>query len=197
MFGVPSLKVEAFEPAISWLVISFCFAFTFNIGHLIYMFPISLLTVGIGFLAHELSHRFVATRFGCRAFYRMWGWGLLLALILSLASGGRIVFAAPGAVYISYPIYWYGVERDVRRLNGLISLAGPLANIVVAILFYLLSAAEAIPLVVGRLGFRVNIWLAIFNLLPIAPLDGWKVFSYSVPLWLLIISSALALWILV
>lgn len=183
---------EALDLLISWAVISFCFAFTFDIRAIPLRFLASAATCGLGFLAHELSHRFVARRFGCAASYRMWAWGLGLALLTALVSRGSVIFAAPGAVYISYPIYWYGAERVFRRVDGLVALSGPLANIAIALLFYPLSLAGGLAGAVGSMGVRVNAWLAAFNLLPFPPLDGYKVVTYSVKVWLLLMASAIA-----
>ena len=72
----------------------------------------------VGFLAHEFAHKWMAARFGFFSAYRAWGLGLGLALVAGLVSGGRIVFAAPGAVVILAPFL-------TVKQGGLISLAGP------------------------------------------------------------------------
>jgi Zn-dependent protease len=71
-------------------------------------------------------HKFVSERYGFQAAFRMWPQGLMLALVLSAFTG--FVFAAPGATYIE----GYGIKT---KENGIISLAGPLTNIVIALLF--------------------------------------------------------------
>jgi len=75
-----------------------------------------LVTVGSGFILHELAHKYVATRYGAYARYQAWVLGLLFAVILAVTVG--FVFAAPGAVYI----YGHNLPRDK---NGKIALAGP------------------------------------------------------------------------
>ncbi|QLJ53305.1 MAG: Zn-dependent protease [Candidatus Fermentimicrarchaeum limneticum] len=159
-------------------------AIAFSIGKLAF-FPIILLTVGVGFVAHELMHRFAANHYGARAFYRAWPEGLLFMLATAIISGGRFLFAAPGAVYI-YSSYLS------RRENGIISLAGPLTNILLAIVFLFLSVAvglrgtpnaELLAQSLLSFGTYINLYLAFFNLLPIPPLDGSKVAAWNFPLW--------------
>ena len=141
---------EFIDLLISWFVISFCFSFTFDFNRLIFLFPISLLTAGLGFLIHELSHKFVALRFGFYAGYKLWFWGLVLALVTSLVSFGRFVFVAPGAVYIFYSGYdWF----KFRRGELFISLSGPLANIVLALVFYFISCFGGLVGFIGYMGF--------------------------------------------
>ena len=138
---------------------------------------ISLVTVGPGFVFHELSHKFVAQRYGYWAEFRMWPMGLVLALVTSLIG---FIFAAPGATYIS------GANIS-REQNGKISLAGPLTNVAIAALFvpFLFFNSNGILGTVGYIGVRINVFLGLFNLLPIGPLDGAKVFRWSLPVWLL------------
>ncbi|MDO5826532.1 MAG: site-2 protease family protein, partial [Methanosphaera sp.] len=52
-----------------------------------------------------------------------------------------------------------------------------LSNIDVMVYLYFLS----------QVGFSVNSFLALFNLLPIPPLDGSKVIRWNLPLWLITI----------
>jgi Zn-dependent protease len=130
----------------------------------------------VGFLAHEVAHKAVAQRYGILSVYRAWDFGLVLALLAGLLSGGRFVFAAPGAVVLLAP--FLTLEQSAR-----ISLAGPLTNILVAGVFFLLSAFGGILGPLGSLGSYINLWLACFNLMPFPPLDGSKVFAWNPKVW--------------
>ncbi|RUM92851.1 MAG: site-2 protease family protein, partial [Thermodesulfatator sp.] len=65
-----------------------------------------------------------------------------------------------------------------------------LANIAIALLFYPVSQFGGILRLIGYMGFKINAWLAAFNLLPLPPLDGWKVFSYSLKAWIALMAIA-------
>jgi Zn-dependent protease len=135
---------------------------------------VSLLTVGTGFVLHELMHKFTAERYGFWAEFRAWPYGILLALITSMVG---FIFAAPGATYIS------GSTISTRE-NGIISLAGPVTNVIVGVLFLpFLLYGQGILGDLGRIGFNVNTFLALFNMLPILPLDGAKVFGWNKVAW--------------
>jgi len=128
----------------------------------------------LGFFLHELSHKWVASRYGFLSVYRWWPPGLLLALLLGLTSRGRIVFAAPGAVVILAGFF-------TPRQGGEIALSGPLANLFLSLLFFLLSFGWMGEMC--EMGWRLNLWLAAFNLLPLPPLDGFKVLLWKPALW--------------
>ncbi|MCS7139376.1 MAG: site-2 protease family protein [Candidatus Nezhaarchaeota archaeon] len=185
-------KRELLEIVISWLVVSFCFSLQGSLqglGFYMIFLAASLITVGLGFVLHELVHRHVAKRFGCYAEFRMWPWGLILALVVALASGGRVIFAAPGAVYITpLVITPYISSRGIERVYGLISLSGPLVNIALAAIFHavLNFKLDQLTYLVAKMGFNVNLWLAAFNLIPIPPLDGFKVFRWNLVVWAMV-----------
>ncbi len=155
---------------------------------LLFIVPIAFLAVLTAFAFHELAHRFVARGMGYWAEYRAWPLGLLLAVATSFLG---MIFAAPGAVYVE------GVTS--RRDYGVISLVGPLVNLFVAGLLKLTSVFIHVG---GLLGLGlwyladVNLWLGVFNLLPIPPLDGSKVFSWSPVAWVASIGLGVALFIL-
>ena len=142
------------------------------------MFPITLIAVGLGFVLHELAHKFVAIHYGFWAEYKLWAEGLVLAIITSYFG---FVFAAPGAVYI------HG-EYISEEQNGKISLAGPLTNIVLALIFLgLLSISSASPILqtIGLIGFSINSFIALFNLIPFSVLDGAKILRWNPIIWVL------------
>ncbi|MFC6865319.1 metalloprotease [Halomicroarcula sp. GCM10025817] len=135
---------------------------------------VSLLTVGVGFLLHELAHKVVAVRFGqlaaFKADYRMLGF----AIVGGLAG---FLFAAPGAVVHR--------GRITEREGGLIALAGPVTNLGLALLFIVsvlatqLAGLRGFLLDLTRMGVQINLLLAGFNMIPFGPLDGRKVWSWS------------------
>ena len=129
---------------------------------------VSVVTVGVGFLLHELAHKVIAVRFGqvaeFRADYNM----LFLALMAGFAG---FLFAAPGAVYHR--------GRVTRREQGLIALAGPVTNVALAIVFAPLLLFGGVLGLIGALGVVINLLLAGFNMIPFGPLDGKKVLAWN------------------
>ena len=131
---------------------------------------INLLTTGVGFLLHELAHKIVAVRFGQVAEFRA-DYGMLGLAIVSALAG--FIFAAPGAVHHR--------GRITKRENGLIALAGPATNVVLAFVFGpLLLVPVGFVQRIGVYGVGINVFLAAFNMIPFGPLDGRKVLSWSV-----------------
>lgn len=137
------------------------------------IFIIAFLTAGTGFLFHELMHKLVAQKYGLfaefRAFYNWIG----LAVLFSFFG---FIFAAPGAVFIR------GLRMS-REKNGRISLAGPVTNILLALLFLAISLTARKGSFlgdVGNLGLSINSLLAAFNMIPLAPFDGAKIKEWNV-----------------
>ncbi|MDI9619089.1 site-2 protease family protein [Methanothermobacter sp.] len=180
-------KGEVRDILTSMVVIAGVFAYVFsgrNLQVALILLPATLVTVGLGFVLHEIAHKLMAIRYGFWAEYRLWIEGLILAIVTSYFG---FVFAAPGAVYI------HGNYID-RNVNGKISIAGPLTNIMLALLFLMASSVLPSPLRdVAVLGYAVNSFLALFNLIPIAVLDGAKVFRWNPLIWLIAAASAFAL----
>ncbi len=179
-------RTELRDIAKAWIIISLAFAFIFSgasllgggIGKVtsvqfVVIFGISLFTAGLGFLLHELAHKLVAQRYGCLAEFRAFDQMLYLALGLAVFVG--FLFAAPGAVMIAGQV--------TRQENGKISVAGPLTNYILALIF--LGVNFFIPAFSSftRVGFSINLWLGLFNMIPVWNLDGKKIFLWSKAVW--------------
>ncbi len=173
---------------ISLFVISLAFDYILtgrDLNATIAYFGYTVVVVGFGFVLHELAHKFVAIRYGYSAEYKMWFQGLILALITSYFG---FVFAAPGAVYVR----GYNIKP---RENGIISLAGPATNIILAVLFLMsmpLASQYGISSI-AMLGVYINSFLAVFNLIPLVVLDGAKIFKWSPLIWIATMILALIL----
>lgn len=139
-------------------------------------------------ILHEYSHGFVADKLGdptARNEGRLtfnplkhidlFG-TIILPLLLLFSVGVAFGYAKP-VPYNPYNL------RNPKRDSAFVGAAGPLANLLVALLLGTLIRflpIGAFSLMLG-IGVYVNILLAVFNLLPIPPLDGSKVLSAILP----------------
>jgi Zn-dependent protease len=191
---------------IAWFAISLAFSLAFSGGvgvwmgspiqrttletYLVFLI-LSMVTVGVGFVLHELAHKFTAMNFGYWAEFRKDNLMLLVAVVLAALVG--VVFAAPGATMI----YGSGVTREQ---NGKISAAGPVTNLILCIPFAILlfistgldpaSSSRSILVMAGMVGLQVNAMIAAFNMLPVSVLDGRKVLAWNPAIFAILIIAA-------
>lgn len=157
-------------------------------GSILTIALVSFISVVTAFLLHELAHRFVARRFGGIAFFKLWIPGILLVLVTSFLG---FLVAAPGAVNIG------GVFR--RDQIGKTALAGPGTNLAIGSVFYaaffFIPAGSISPSVHVALLWMsaINLWFGLFNLIPLPPLDGEKIFKWNLELYITVVVAALAL----
>lgn len=176
---------ETRDLAISILVISLIF----SAPNFVDLFLTSLIVVISSFFFHEMGHKFVAKKFGCMATYRIWPSGLALGLLSMVFRffGFGLIFIAPGFVEImpySFGRWGFRVVKLSSRDLGLISLSGIGINLFLAFFFKLFQGD-----IFHTISY-VNAILAFFNLLPIRPLDGSKVFTWNVWIWLFLMIMA-------
>ena len=194
----------------AWLFISIAFGIVLSGGvfglTLFKSFILAAFTVGTGFLLHELNHKFVAQKYRFKAEFRSFDEMLFLAIVMSFFG---FVIAAPGAVMIQSNFH-------DKTKAGKISVAGPIMNLILASLFFIIlilltgSISGAMnlngqisknvldmPLIyaIPIIGFSVNSWLALFNMIPFWNFDGRKVFVWNKVVWVLIVVIAIGSYI--
>lgn len=187
------LKDELRDLTISFIVLTICFSIVtagLDVHRFISNLPIVIVGVAIGSLWHELGHKFMAMNYGCEAKFKLWPLGLLIAFVTSFFG---VVFASPGTVQINS-------DHVTDEINGKISIAGPMANIALALIFMVIaafmyplkfhSAIFELLYLICTVGFSVNSFLATFNLLPIYSLDGTKVMKWNAGIWIVVIAVA-------
>ncbi len=134
-------------------------------------FKFALIITVPAIVLHELGHKFTAMAFGFAASFKIFWGGLGFGILLRLLHSPFLILA-PG--YVSIPTNLSPITMSI------IAFAGPLVNL---ILFFTasyilnhstkLTRTQAIALYLTK---QINLFLFIFNMLPIPPLDGSKVF---------------------
>jgi Zn-dependent protease len=155
-----------------------------------------IIVVVFSVVIHEVSHGFVAERLGdptARLAGRLtlnplkhldpFG-SIILPILMAIMPGGLIIGWAKPVPYNPMNL------KDPEKGGALIAAAGPASNLGIAVFFGVvfrllafLPAYSFLPAFAGLLSdiIIINISLAIFNLVPLPPLDGSKVLFYFLP----------------
>lgn len=148
-----------------------------------------ILIAGLVFsvILHEVMHGFVAEKLGDNT-ARLAGrltlnplphidpiFTILLPVLLFISSGGQFIFGMAKPVPVN-PLNLGEWKKDM----AIVSLAGPLTNIAIAVLlaalYHLLFPSQILIQLIS-----LNLFLAVLNLIPIPPLDGSKVLGSLLP----------------
>jgi Zn-dependent protease len=137
--------------------------------------PISFIIVGISLLfaitIHEFAHAWVADRLGDPT-PRLMG-RVTLNPLAHLDPIGTLALLLVGFGWGKpVPFDPFNLSRP-QRDSALIALAGPASNIIVILILAVLLRATEFILLVPLI--QLNLILALFNLIPIHPLDGFKI----------------------
>ena len=172
---------------IAIIILSIIFSFPDFSG----FFLVSILMVSFSYFVRELMHKFIARKFGCMSTFKLWPPGILIGVMSILLKyfGGffaerNIVFAAPGFAEIMpyrFGRMGFKVARVTPKDLGLIALAGTGINVFFAVFF------KIFPQGIFQTLSQYNGLIALFNLLPISPLDGSKIFLWSMMTWLFLV----------
>ncbi|MDB5748978.1 MAG: Peptidase [Massilia sp.] len=142
---------------------------------------------------HEAAHAYAARHFGDNTAYAQGRMTLnplvhvdlfgtiIIPIALYAMSGFVFGYAKPVPVQ-------FGNLRNPKRDMAWVALAGPLANLVMAVMWLVfavlltaLDVNEKFPHAVARAGLVTNLLIFAFNLFPLPPLDGGRVLTSMLP----------------
>ncbi len=153
------------------------------------IFLIALLVMSV--VIHEVSHGFAAHWLGdptaklegrltLNPIVHIDPLGSVILPAILLLSGSSFLFGWAKPV----PYNPYNLRKGGRFAEAIVAFAGPLSNIVIALFCGSLLRFGILPATSAPLVYSIvflNVLLAVFNLIPIPPLDGSKVFTSILP----------------
>ena len=169
------------------IVCAFIMSFTkwgttkFNLGMGLFNFFNTALIVLMILVVQESIHRLVALLAGYQVKYKPWKLGLIIGLVLVFFSNGSLTFIVPGGIVVTHlAVHRIGKFRYGPNYNniGWIAMTGPIACILMAIIFKLLSYITPNSLLFIS-AMNIAILFAVIGLLPIPPLNGHQLFFGS------------------
>lgn len=150
-----------------------------------------ILLLGVAFPIHELAHALTARQLGDDTSERLGR--ITLNPLAHLDPFGTLLFALTGFGWAKpVPVNTYRLRGNPRTSFAIVALAGPISNLLLAGLFALLfrltlsfagrdSLLTNVLLFAFSVAVQLNIFLALFNLIPIPPLDGSRLLTALLP----------------
>ena len=166
-------------------------------NEIVYTIAIWAIPILFAITLHEASHAYVAKYFGDKTAYSLGR--MSLNPVRHIDPLGTVIIPVALLLLKSPFIFGYakpvpvnaGNLRNPRSSFALVALAGPLSNLVMAlmwqiakIVFVLTGITIPVLLKMTEMGILINLVLFAFNLFPIPPLDGGRILTSILPLHL-------------
>ncbi|WP_128896511.1 site-2 protease family protein [Longirhabdus pacifica] len=149
--------------------------------------PFVLLVLLIAFAVHECSHAYFAYKFGDDTAYKQGRVTLNPRAHLDVL--GTLLILLVGFGWAKPVPVNRNAFKKPRLMSVIVSIAGPLSNLLLAFLFFILwyvvLVNQWLTLLPGRwpgaveefltIGYKLNTVLFLFNLIPLPPLDGYRI----------------------
>lgn len=167
---------EIRDLAIITIIIGFIFSFNkwgteeFNIIVGVQNLINTILIAGLGFLVHVLAQKITAIKYGYYATFKKFTLGLLIGIIVVVVSNGLLKIIIVGGMSLAaIKLQRIGHEKPVIKHAeiAVITFMGSLANIITAIILKGIANISINPALALE-AMKLNIWIAIFSMIPIA-----------------------------
>lgn len=151
------------------------------------VFVMFILAAGLTTVIHELAHRYFARRYNAETEFKFWDIGTISLLLTSLVF--KTPMGQPGRNITNK-------QGELSpKVQGLISLAGPVASLLLALLFLLLMSIDIRQVNLGLTGFKMSMLACVYSLMPFEPMEGMRILKWNKPVWGLIFLPALGFYL--
>jgi Zn-dependent protease len=145
-------------------------------------FFLALIIMTVTLLLHVSVQRISGLNVGFRVEYKLWIYGVIISLIACLFSNGIIWFLfLPGGIFLHLlsthrlGYFRYGLNM---MAHAMVAVVGPLSNLIFAVILKVIQSFLPPSPILQKM-ILVNVFFAVFTMLPIPPLDGSRVFFQS------------------
>jgi len=157
--------------------------------------PAVFIIVTIAFLLRSIAQKRIASRWGAKAFFKLWPFGSVIGLIMMFVPPLKLALVGSTVVYVQKFAKWkrrfekYSnyTELTIKEV-GIISATGPGMNIILAMFSWWAFFIS------GNILFQymtfINSWLALLSLIPMNPLDGARIFTWKPWFWVVMVAVA-------
>lgn len=188
IFTLTRLEAVAYAVVLVVLTFAFSYASAGSLEDFLLLIPTVLVTSVVVGLVKNLVTVVIARSLGVWAEHRVWGFGLATFLFSTLAF--RTPFSSPSRIVNHAP-------KITLRALGLVASSSVLIALGFAGVFYVLLVNGFAY--IGSIGLAMCLLMALFDVIPVAPMNGRDIFDWSKPIWafLFLVAAVLyTLWLL-
>jgi Zn-dependent protease/uncharacterized protein YegL len=184
-FAVTKFEVASYAVALSVLTFAFAYVKAAALGDMFAVIPTVLVTSIILEVTRKYGTSVIARAKGVWTEYRLWYFGLVMFLFSSFVF--KVPFSWPGRLT-------HNASKFTKKSRGLVAVAQVLIPLAFAIVFYTLFISGYTA--IGNVGIVMCLTMALFDSLPIPPMNGKDIYDWNKLLWLGLFISAFTFYML-
>jgi Zn-dependent protease len=150
------------------------------------LFLTYIVVAGIAVIMSDLANRYMAMKYGAVTEYKFWFLGTAIMFITAFFF--KVVYAMPARLAIN------DADKMSQSKQAILASTGPLVNFGLFAAFMLLVPLGGFAATIGLVGASMNLLSAVYGLMPLKPMNGYKVLKWKWYVWAGMFLPMLALY---
>jgi outer membrane protein assembly factor BamB len=188
IFTLSRFEILSYLASLVVLTFAFCYSGAYTLDDFVLLIPTVLATSVLVGLVKNLLTEIYARKLGVWAEHHLWYFGLSTFIISTILF--RAPFSSPSRIVSHTP-------KSTPRSQGLVATASVIIGLLFAAIFY--AALSLGYTYIGSIGFGMCILGALYDILPITPMNGRDIYDWSKPIWIaqsILVLSVYIAWLL-